>query len=132
MDRESFDATLRTFKHRTPFRPFTVSLVNGERLEVDRPDAFAVRDGVAMFAGPFYGLHEIASLLARAKVLFEIGDNLEFHERQSDMQYADLIRSDSTLVECFEKHRTLHPAEYAPLRPQDIGLPPLVARKART
>ena len=39
MDRETFDATIRTFKHRAPFRPFTVSLVNGERLEVDHPDA---------------------------------------------------------------------------------------------
>jgi hypothetical protein len=52
MDRETFDATIRTFKHRAPFRPFTVSLVNGDRLEVDRPDAVAVRDGVGMFVGP--------------------------------------------------------------------------------
>jgi hypothetical protein len=52
MDRETFDATIRTFKHRAPFRPFTVSLVNGERLEVDHPDAIAVRDGVGMFVGP--------------------------------------------------------------------------------
>ncbi|MGO9467250.1 MAG: hypothetical protein ACLQIB_10295 [Isosphaeraceae bacterium] len=48
MDRETFDATIRTFKHRAPFRPFTVSLVNGDRLEVDHPDALAVRDGVGM------------------------------------------------------------------------------------
>ncbi|MCI0457230.1 MAG: hypothetical protein L0Z62_09655 [Gemmataceae bacterium] len=52
MDRDTFDSTLRTFKRRTPFRPFTVSLVNGERLEVDHPDALAVRDGVALFVGP--------------------------------------------------------------------------------
>jgi hypothetical protein len=52
MDRETFDATIRTFKHRAPFRPFTVSLINGERLEVDHPDALAVRDGVGMFVGP--------------------------------------------------------------------------------
>jgi hypothetical protein len=52
MDRETFDATIRTFKHRAPFRPFTVSLVNGERLEVDHPDAVVVRDGVAIFVGP--------------------------------------------------------------------------------
>ena len=52
MDRETFDATIRTFKHRAPFRPFTISLVNGERLEVDHPDAIIVRDGVGMFAGP--------------------------------------------------------------------------------
>lgn len=52
MDRDTFDNTIRTFKHRTPFRPFTVSLVNGERLEVVHPDALAVRDGVGLFVGP--------------------------------------------------------------------------------
>jgi hypothetical protein len=52
VDRETFDSTIRTFKHRTPFRPFTVSLVNGERLEVEHPDALAVRDGVGLFVGP--------------------------------------------------------------------------------
>ncbi len=52
MDRETFDATIRTFKNRTPFRPFTISLVNGERLEVDHPDAIIVREGLGLFAGP--------------------------------------------------------------------------------
>lgn len=52
MDRTTFDDTIRTFKHWTPFRPFTVSLVNGERLKVDRPAALAVRDGVALFVAP--------------------------------------------------------------------------------
>jgi len=51
MDRDAFDGTMRAFKHRSPFRPFTVALVNGDRLEVDHPDALAVRDGVALFAG---------------------------------------------------------------------------------
>jgi len=52
MDRDAFDGTMRALKHRSPFRPFTVALVNGDRLEVDHPDALAVRDGVALFAGP--------------------------------------------------------------------------------
>jgi len=52
MDRTTFDNTIRTFKHRTPFRPFTVAMVNGDRLEVDHPDALAVRDGVGLFVGP--------------------------------------------------------------------------------
>lgn len=52
MDRDMFDGTIRTFKHRTPFRAFTVAMVNGGRLEVDHADALAVRDGVALFAGP--------------------------------------------------------------------------------
>ena len=49
VDRNTFDSTMRTFKHRTPFRPFTVSLVNGDRLEVDHSDALVVRDGVGLF-----------------------------------------------------------------------------------
>ena len=52
MDRDTFNGTIRAFKHRTPFRPFTVAMVNGDRLEVDHPDALAVRDGLALFAAP--------------------------------------------------------------------------------
>lgn len=52
MDRDTFETTIRLFKHRTPFRPFTISLVNGGRVEVDHPDALALRDGVGLFAGP--------------------------------------------------------------------------------
>ena len=49
MDRNTFDSTIRTFKRRTPFKPFYVSLVNGDRLEVDHPEAMVVREGVALF-----------------------------------------------------------------------------------
>ena len=52
MDRETFDQTIRIVKHRTPFRPFTVAMENGDLLEVDHPDALAVRAGVALFVGP--------------------------------------------------------------------------------
>ena len=52
MDRDTFDGAIRTLKRRTPFRPVTVAMVNGDRLEVDHPDALAVRDGVALFVGP--------------------------------------------------------------------------------
>lgn len=52
MDRDTFDNTVRAFKHHTPFQPFTLAMVNGDRLEVDHPDALAVRDGVGLFAGP--------------------------------------------------------------------------------
>ncbi len=70
MDRETFDATIRTFKHRAPFRPFTVSLVNGNRLEVDHPDALAVRDGVGMFVG----LGGIPSIFDHEGVAEVVGD----------------------------------------------------------
>jgi hypothetical protein len=49
---ETFDETVLTFKRRTPFRPFTIALVNGYRVEVDHPDAIVVRDGVGLYAGP--------------------------------------------------------------------------------
>ena len=52
MDREIFTETIRAFKHRAPFKPFTVATVSGNRYEVDFPDALAVRDGLAIFVGP--------------------------------------------------------------------------------
>ena len=52
MDRTVFESALRAFKHRNPFRPFTVVTMSGQRHEVDHPDALAVRGGVALFVGP--------------------------------------------------------------------------------
>jgi hypothetical protein len=52
MDWDKFDSTIRTLKHRSPFRPFTVAMVNGDRVEVDHPEALIIRQGVALFAGP--------------------------------------------------------------------------------
>jgi hypothetical protein len=51
MEADNFEGTLSAFKRRTPFRPFTVALVNGDRFEVDHPDALVVRDGVAVYIG---------------------------------------------------------------------------------
>jgi hypothetical protein len=52
MDRKKFTETMLAFRRRTPFKPFTVAMVNGNRYEVDFPDALAIREGVAIFAGP--------------------------------------------------------------------------------
>ena len=52
MEAENFDRTLGAFKGRMPFRPFTVALVDGDRFEVDHPDALVVRDGVAVYIRP--------------------------------------------------------------------------------
>lgn len=49
MEATNFDQTLSAFKKRNPFRPFTVAMVNGDRFEVDYPDALVVRDGVAVY-----------------------------------------------------------------------------------
>lgn len=52
MQPDNFENILRVFKKRTPFKPFTVALVNGDKFEVDFPDALNFRDGVAVFLGP--------------------------------------------------------------------------------
>ena len=52
MQIDNFEETLRGFKRRIPFHPFTVALVNGDRFEVDHPDALLVRDGLGVFVGP--------------------------------------------------------------------------------
>jgi hypothetical protein len=46
---EDFERTLRALVRRTPFRPFTVELVSGARIEVDHPEAMVFRGGVAVF-----------------------------------------------------------------------------------
>jgi hypothetical protein len=46
---KNFERTLRIFQRRTPFRPFTVALVNGDRVQVDHPEALIARGGVAVF-----------------------------------------------------------------------------------
>jgi hypothetical protein len=52
MQAEHFNHTLAAFQSRLPIRPFTVALVNGDRVEVDRPNALVVRDGVAIYIAP--------------------------------------------------------------------------------
>jgi hypothetical protein len=52
MEADNFDRTLRAFMKRSPFRPFTVAMVTGDRFEVDHPDALVVREGVAVYIGP--------------------------------------------------------------------------------
>ena len=50
MDRDTFTATMRAFRNRMPFRPFTVAMVNGDRFEVDHPEAW--RCGTAWRCSP--------------------------------------------------------------------------------
>jgi hypothetical protein len=49
MEVDNFDRTLKAFQTRKPFRPFTVVLVDGDRFEVDYPNALVARDGVAIY-----------------------------------------------------------------------------------
>jgi hypothetical protein len=43
MTRVSFDKVLWTFFQRRPFRPFTIELVNGSRIEINHPEALRQR-----------------------------------------------------------------------------------------
>lgn len=52
MDRNIFDTTIRSFRNRRPFQPFTIAMSNGDRLEVDHPDAVIVREGLGVYVGP--------------------------------------------------------------------------------
>lgn len=52
MDRHTFDETMRAFRDRKPFHPFTVAMVDGDRLEIDHAGALVVRNGVAVFVSP--------------------------------------------------------------------------------
>ena len=49
MTHDSFERALRAFQQRTPFRPFSVEFVSGERIAIDHPEALIVRAGVAVF-----------------------------------------------------------------------------------
>ena len=46
---EHFQTTIRAFQRRSPFRPYIVELVSGERVKVDHPEALVIRGGVAVF-----------------------------------------------------------------------------------
>ena len=52
MNITNFNNTLIAFRRMTPFRPFTVALVNGDRYEIDHPDAIVIRDGMAVYLAP--------------------------------------------------------------------------------
>jgi hypothetical protein len=49
MELSNFQRSLQAFQRQTPFRPFTVALVNGDRFQVDHPEALVARAGVAVF-----------------------------------------------------------------------------------
>jgi hypothetical protein len=67
----------------------------------------------------FYELEEAASLLTRARQLFEADENLGEYEHELDVEYAAVIPSDSSLAERFEDHLRSSPSAYAALRAQD-------------
>ena len=48
----AFAHAVDRFARREPFRPFTVELTGGDRVEIDRRDALAYRGGSATFLSP--------------------------------------------------------------------------------
>jgi hypothetical protein len=49
VERGQFERSLRAFQRQTPFRAFTVALVNGDCFQVDQPEALIFRGGTAVF-----------------------------------------------------------------------------------
>lgn len=52
MSEENFRKVLLAMIRRRPFKPFTVELNTGVRIEIDHAEATVIRDGVAVFIGP--------------------------------------------------------------------------------
>jgi hypothetical protein len=52
MTSDNFQKVLRAMIRRRPFKPFTVELNTGVRIEIDHPEATVIREGVAVFIGP--------------------------------------------------------------------------------
>ena len=52
MTAENFQKVLLAMIRRRPFKPFTVELNTGSRVEIDHPEATVIREGVAIFIGP--------------------------------------------------------------------------------
>jgi hypothetical protein len=59
MNTEQFDQTLRQFKHREPFEPFVVELLDGRMIEIVRPN-FVFCEGFASFFTPDFDLVDFA------------------------------------------------------------------------
>jgi hypothetical protein len=52
MTSDHFQVVLDALVRRTPFRPFTVELVGGQRFEIDHDRAVIWRNGIAIFISP--------------------------------------------------------------------------------
>jgi hypothetical protein len=49
MTAEHFQTTIRAFQRRSPFKPYVVELVSGDRVHVDHPEALVIRSGVGVY-----------------------------------------------------------------------------------
>lgn len=68
----------------------------------------------------FFGLDEIASLLSRARTIYDANEDLGLHEAQLNREYAEIVPDDTFLQERFKEHLRANPSDYAPLRAKDV------------
>jgi hypothetical protein len=94
--------------------------MNGGLLHaVECMTAEELSDGEAGYR--FFKLDGVASLLSRARRIFEAEDDLGSHEQKLDGEYAHMIPSDSSLVDRFEERLKSSPSDFAPLKAKDAG-----------
>ena len=70
MTAENFELAIDVMRRSVPFQPFTIALTNGDRLEVDHPEALMVRGTLAIFFAP----EKIPQLFDHEGVAQLIGD----------------------------------------------------------
>ena len=52
MTKDIFEETIETLVARRPFKPFTIELNTGQRIEIDHPGATTWRHGFNVFTSP--------------------------------------------------------------------------------
>lgn len=67
----------------------------------------------------YFGLDAVASLLIRARRIFEAAESPGSHEPELNREYIQLA-SDGILTEHFERRFKSNPSDFAPLRPRDM------------
>lgn len=73
MTRQNFERILSALHRRLPFRPFGVIFENGNRIEVDHPEALVLRAGVAVYVSK----HGVPTLFDHESVSEVLGEARE-------------------------------------------------------
>jgi len=64
MTPENFEKVLHGYLDRAPFRPFTIELLNGSRVEVNHPEALTLRKDLVVYKSSrgMYGVFECSAV----------------------------------------------------------------------
>lgn len=68
----NLDKVVRAFRDRVPFRPFTIELVNGSRIEVNHPEALTLHRDLVVYKSS-RGMAGVFECSAGARVLDATG-----------------------------------------------------------